>query len=56
VRDSEDEKKHKMEAQAARHHDTLDIFAEQVRAAQVAACPTLARDMVCSCPGRQWKG
>ena len=31
VVDSEDERKHKMEAQAARHHDTLDIFAEQAR-------------------------
>ncbi len=30
VVDSEDEMKHKLEAQAARHHDTLDIFAEQV--------------------------
>ena len=31
VVDREDERKHKLEAQAARHHDTLDIFAEQVR-------------------------
>ena len=30
VVDSEDERKHKLEAQAVRHHDTLDIFAEQV--------------------------
>lgn len=37
VRDSEDEKKHKLEAQAARHHDTLDIFSEQVRPAPMAA-------------------
>lgn len=33
VADSDDEKKHKLEAQAARHHETLDIFAEQVGAA-----------------------
>ena len=49
VRDSEDEKKHKLEAQAARHHDTLDIFAEQVRPAPMAARPALAHGMACSC-------
>ena len=31
VADSDDEKKHKLEAQAARNHDALDIFADQVR-------------------------
>ena len=39
VVDSEDERKHKMEAQAARHLDTLDIFAEQ--ASQVSPVPSI---------------
>lgn len=38
VVDNEDERKHKMEAQAARHMDTLDIFAEQASHQPLTKC------------------